>query len=235
MSNTGSSTATGSSLTWTVPADLAAVSATGPAGACGVTASTVQCDLGSLAAGAAVNLTLTATAPTRSGAVDLSVDATHAVDEANPSDNSASVSVALRPALSSDTVVADGFERADTSGGVGTSDSGHVWTTHAGAPQVAGLALTPGGGYGLTTVDSSRSDAVVSTTLSTTGAEHWLVVPTLVGGGLLALRPERRRCLPAPADQGQRPGLACAGGALEPCGRRRGPSPVSPHDHHDRL
>ncbi len=176
VSNTGSSAATGASLTWTVPADLGAVSGTGPGGPCAVAATTVECGLGSLAAGAAATVTLSATAPTRTGSVDLALVATHAVDEATPANNSAGVSVALRPALSADTVVADAFERADTTSGGGTTDTGHTWTTHAGTPHIASLALSPGGGYGLTTVDSGQANAVVSTTVAATGTEHWLVL-----------------------------------------------------------
>ncbi len=69
----------------------------------------------------------------------------------------------------------DGFDRADGVG-LGTSDTGQEWTTHAGTASIVSGAAVLGAGYGLASLDAGASAGRVSVTMPSVGAEFWLVV-----------------------------------------------------------
>jgi hypothetical protein len=86
--------------------------------------------------------------------------------------------------------VGDSFSRADTTSGLGTSDSGQVWTVSAGAPGIAG-----GKAYASTaanmraTLNAGLADAVVEIDISgvTSADQAWLVLRYVDASNFLRL------------------------------------------------
>lgn len=182
VANTGQGTATSAALVWAVPSDLTSVSGATSAGSCTPASGALRCPVGDLPPGSEVTATMSATTPVRSGSVQLSASVTQTSVDGAPLDDEASATVLLRSDLAPGTVVADGFARPDDPNGLGTSETGHLWTTLGGSPAVLGEAASLGGGYGLATIDSGLSTGTVSVTVPTLGTEYWLVT-RLAGPG----------------------------------------------------
>jgi len=94
VSNAGPNTATSVSMTDTLPAGTAFVSATGTGWTCNNVAQTVTCTRGSLAVGSAPDIAITATAPGAPGSITNNASVTSAVfDPVTPNTASATTSV----------------------------------------------------------------------------------------------------------------------------------------------
>jgi uncharacterized repeat protein (TIGR01451 family) len=172
--NDGRAPATDAAVEWTVPEGLTDVSGSASGGGCTLADAVLRCPVGNLAPGATASAVLTALAPTSSGSVLLAANAVSTTADAEPADNSTSVFVAVT-GTPSDAVVFDPFDRPDGLG-LGVAVTGQPWVTHYGAPFLKDEQASLGYEYGLVSIDSGRSNGVVSATMPSIGSEFWLVV-----------------------------------------------------------
>ncbi len=89
VNNAGPDTATGLTVTDTMPAGTTAISPAGPGWACSVVTSTVTCTLATLAPGPASPITINANAPAAGGPINNTATVTSTSSDPNGTDNSA--------------------------------------------------------------------------------------------------------------------------------------------------
>ncbi len=114
VTNGGPSSATGVTVTDTLPAGVTYVSATPSQGSCSGT-STVTCNLGTLANGASATVTIVVT-PTTTGTKSNTASVTSSVNDPNTSNNSSTASTTVNPSANLSIIKTDSPDPANAGG-----------------------------------------------------------------------------------------------------------------------
>ena len=95
VTNSGPNAATGVTLTNVLPAGVVHLSSMASQGTCDVNGSVVNCNLGTIAVGSFVTVTINVTAPGAAGLVDNRVNVASVETDANPADNSVDIATTV--------------------------------------------------------------------------------------------------------------------------------------------
>ena len=160
IDNNGPDSATGVTLTDTLPAGVAFVSAVSTQGTCNESSGTVTCDIGGMANGDTVTVTIVVTAPGTPGTITNTADVSCTSNDPEINNNTASEDTTVIPVLV-----------CSISGTVRTPDK-----NIAGSP-IAGVTMTLTGAAGATTT----TNALGQYTFTGLANGSYTVTPTLGG------------------------------------------------------
>lgn len=174
VTNAGTKSASGATVTVVVPAGLRSVAVTTSAGTCTGTG-TVTCAVGTMASGTAVTVRLTATAPDQATTLGVVFRAAPTDGDANASDNEATVSLRVRAPVAPGTKrLEDNFDRADTTTGLGSAPSGEPWVVHRGGFRISGGRARPtSAAFGVASIDPAFPFGTYELTWPATGGPFW--------------------------------------------------------------
>ena len=175
VGNDGTLAATGVTASVVLSGGATGVTVTSSAGLCSGGAGNWTCALGSRPVASTASITVQGTAPAQPATLVLTVSATAAETDADPSSNTASAAVAARYAPVPGEVLADDFDRPDAST-LGHTNTGQPWTTWSGAFRISSNRAAAGVAGSVATVDPAWTYGTYEVTVAAGASDGFAVI-----------------------------------------------------------
>jgi hypothetical protein len=144
-------------------------------GACFPQGSQYRCALGSVAPGAVAVRTVTGIAPAAPAIIHVAASTAAVSGESETADNTSSFNTQVRPAIPSNALLIDLFDRANSATG-GVADTGQLWSNHAGGIGIQSSEAFLQSGFTLSSVDAGVASGDVSVSVPALSTEFWLIL-----------------------------------------------------------